>query len=319
MHALFSLVGMLVLIHLGSAILNGLSCQMQSWTQRRWLYITILALPFLAMIMLVSGLCHIFNPLCFLNHPGWEQIISSLMRYLIEGLFFGAVGLGIVRLLLMRYSISRQSCMRDPLLQERINAIAEQHHLAQLPVRVCRSDRPLALTFGVWRPQMLLSTWMIKHLDQQELEAVLIHELEHVKHRDFLVNWIALVLRDAFFYLPTSRNTYRQFAAEKEVACDDFAVHLTHRPLALASALAKVWLSITEETPYPLAQALVRTHDAMKGRIERLLLSDISAERSVHRLDCVKGALAAMFIVVLISMMALLVLIGCRAKIPFIS
>ena len=68
---------------------------------------------------------------------------------------------------------------------------------------------------------MLLSTWMVDHLDQQELEAVLMHELVHAHRRDYLLNWVALLLRDAFFYLPTSRIAYRQLHYEKELASDE--------------------------------------------------------------------------------------------------
>ncbi len=84
-------------------------------------------------------------------------------------------------------------------------------------------------------------TWMIEHLDRRELEAVLAHELEHAARHDSLVIWFATVLRDAFFYLPTSRVAYHQLQHEKELACDDLAVGVTHWPLALASALAKAW------------------------------------------------------------------------------
>ena len=94
---------------------------------------------------------------------------------------------------------------------------------------------------------MLLSTWMVDHLDQQELEAVLMHELVHVRRRDYLLNWVALLLRDAFFYLPTSRIAYRQLHYEKELASDDLVAQSTKRPLALASALTKVWLSLVDD------------------------------------------------------------------------
>ena len=109
---------------------------------------------------------------------------------------------------------------------------------------------------------MLISTWMVDHLDQQELEAVLMHELVHVHRCDYLLNWIALLLRDAFFYLPTSRIAYRQLQHEKELACDDLVVQATKRPLALASALTKVWLHLVDDSPSTIMQTLL-------GRSER--------------------------------------------------
>jgi len=87
----------------------------------------------------------------------------------------------------------------------------------------------------------VLSSWMIDQLDGQELDSVIAHELGHIAYHDFAIMWLASVLRDAFWYLPSSRTAYAQMQNEKELACDDMAVTVTQRPLGLASALAKVW------------------------------------------------------------------------------
>jgi beta-lactamase regulating signal transducer with metallopeptidase domain len=118
---------------------------------------------------------------------------------------------------------------------------------------------------------MLLSTWMVDHLDQQELEAVLMHELVHVRRRDYLLNWVALLLRDAFFYLPTSRIAFRQLHYEKELASDDLVAQSTKRPLALASALTKVWLSLVDDASSHLVQSLLERRESIADRVERLL------------------------------------------------
>ncbi|GHO95812.1 hypothetical protein KSF_058600 [Reticulibacter mediterranei] len=53
------------------------------------------------------------------------------------------------------------------------------------------------------------------------------HELEHVARRDYLIMFLATVLRDAFFYMPTSWIAYRQLQREKELVCDDLTVGVT--------------------------------------------------------------------------------------------
>jgi len=58
---------------------------------------------------------------------------------------------------------------------------------------------------------------MLVHLDQQELEAVVCHELAHISAQDMLLIWIGTILRDAFFYIPMSHIAYRQFLLEKEL------------------------------------------------------------------------------------------------------
>ncbi len=76
---------------------------------------------------------------------------------------------------------------------------------------------------------------------------------------------------DAFFYLPTAHIAYRQLQGEKELACDDLAVGVTKRPLALASALAKVW-NYALGGPVPeAAQPFAEAGRDIEDRIARLM------------------------------------------------
>jgi beta-lactamase regulating signal transducer with metallopeptidase domain len=155
---------------------------------------------------------------------------------------------------------------------------------------------------------------MVEHLDQQELEAVLAHELEHVAQHDYLINWLAIVLRDAFFYLPTSRIAYRQFAYEKELACDDLAIRTTRRPLALASAITKIWLSLSEGPPSPLVQSLVLTNESIEMRIERLLAKhapDMSSQQRSVLVPEVKASIGILLGVIGVSVVLMLALLKC--------
>src|SRR5262245_46845505 len=153
----------------------------------------------------------------------------------------GGAAWGVTRLGMMYHILARRSVSAAPALQRLVDHQAKQVKVSPPRARVCVFNRPLALTYGLRRPTLLFSTWLLENLDQRELEAVVAHELAHVARHDYLVVWLATILRDAFFYLPVCRAAYRQLQTEKEFACDDFAVGLTRRPLALASALAKVW------------------------------------------------------------------------------
>ncbi len=170
------------------------------------------------------------------------------------------------------------------------------------------------------RSRILLSTWMIAHLDRGELEAVLAHELSHVARRDYLMIWLATVLRDAFWYLPTSWAAYRQLQHEKELACDDLAVAMTKRRLALASALAKVWQQVIEEPHVGVAQPLVGAAGSIEGRITRLLApSDPTANLPSSRIVtlCVGvAALAGLVVLQATNVALMLVPMGCGPMAP---
>jgi len=154
----------------------------------------------------------------------------------------GAICFGGIRLLLLARVVRRSGAYHHTELQQYANDLAQRLGTVRPRVFLCFHDRPLAFTYGIFRPTILLSTWMVKQLDQHELDAVLAHELEHVARFDYLIILLATILHDTFFYLPTSRKAYCQLQQEKELICDDLAVHATKRPLALASALTKVWL-----------------------------------------------------------------------------
>ena len=159
---------------------------------------------------------------------------------------------------------------------------------------------------------MLLSTWMVEQLDQRELEAVITHELAHVARRDTLVLWVGRMLRDAFWYLPTSRTAYHLLEQEKELACDDLAVTVTQRPLAMASALTKVWLQAVDGSPsstFGMAHHLEGTHQQIVERIERLMTSSgsstmtVSAPKGLSVLSAL-GAVETILLLILFAVMA---------------
>jgi len=124
---------------------------------------------------------------------------------------------------------------------------------------------------------------MVRSLDEQELETVLAYELAHHARGDHLLTWWALLLRDAFCYLPTSRLTYQQLRDAQELACDDLATQVTRQPLGLASALTKVWLHLLGNTSgQEVVPTLTGTNSAqMEGRIRRLFAPEVSAQNDV--------------------------------------
>ncbi len=271
MHTLLDLSGMFVVILLASGLVLRLMQHFDDWSQRRVLQLLVLSMPLMSLIVVLGGLGHVMNRSCLLNVPAWDHRLDVTLLLLMGFFLLGSLGLGVGRFVLLQGVMMHQESIDDPELQRFALGIAHQHGRIRLHVRLVRSVRPLALLYGIRHPTLLLSTWMIEHLDQQEMEAVIVHELVHLSHSDYLVNWVAMLLRDAFFYLPTSRTVYRQWHCEKELACDDLAAQATQGPLALASALTKVWLHLVDSPPVTLVQSLAGGGKSMISRIDRLL------------------------------------------------
>lgn len=270
MHPLFGLSSLLPVVLTTCLVLLSLR-RINDWSRRRDLQLLILAAPVLSLSLALGGLHHFAGRMCFLGAPPWDYTLGLVLPIGMGLIALGALGLGLVQIVLMHKVIACKGTPAVPELQRDAERLAVQLGTSRPRVLLCTYDRPLALTFGLRRPTFLLSSWILGHLDRGEMEAVLVHELGHVAHRDYPVVWLATILRDAFFYLPTSRAAYRRLQQEKELACDDLAVGATKRPLALASALAKVWQQTVDRAALGGAQPLTEKGAASEGRIERLL------------------------------------------------
>lgn len=293
---LLVLVGCVLLLR----VLNSIS----PWSHRRLVQSFILAMPIMTLGIGVGGLHHFVAPFCFTDTPLWDLVFGVVLPLGMVVIALGALLMGMLRLTLMAQVVLRCRMPAPLSLCTRTQRLAQRLNVRSPRVWLCAYDRPLAFTCGIFHPTILVSTWMLSHLDQQELEAVLTHELEHVARHDYLLIFLATVLRDAFFYLPTSRVAYWQLQREKELICDELTVRVTQRPLALASALAKVWVHATE-TPHAVqfgaAQPLAERGEALSVRIERLLAHQTTRNAQQSRIVTFNMSLIVMLILFVVQ------------------
>jgi Zn-dependent protease with chaperone function len=233
---------------------------------------------------------------------------------LLGGVLVGLL-LALVRLLFVALTTARRTFTASRRLQQRARALARRLGLPAPHVRLCPSLAPVAFTYGFFRPTIVLSRWMVDTLDAQELETVLAHELAHHARRDHLITWWALLLRDAFCYLPSSRLTYQQLRYVQELACDDLAMQMTQQPLGLASALTKVWLhELNDLSSAPSVPALTGTNEQMEERIRRLCMPYGAPSQDTSSwitLASRMGILLCLFFLGLINILVMLRLMGC--------
>lgn len=319
MHTLIALSSVLLVL-LGGYVALVLLPHLRDWVRRRDLQFVILALPLASLGLSIAALHHFVGRACFLDAPTWDYTLGVALPLGMGVIALGGLGLGIVRVTLMARLFGRWGTPAGPELDALTDDLARQLGAPRPRVLVCAYGRPLALTCGLVRPTLLLSTWMVERLDRRELEAVLAHELGHVARRDYLVVWLATVMRDAFLYLPTSWGAYRQLQREKEPACDDLAVGATRRPLALASALAKVWGHAAGGPGLGLAQALADGDEAIEFRIERLLGErDAASSRAGSRVAAIGvgiSALAGLLALEALIVVVMLAPMGCGPVAP---
>ena len=121
---------------------------------------------------------------------------------------------------------------------ERLCARVARRLRVYRPVRLLESVRvtvPSAL--GIFRPILLLPASVATGLAPEDLEAVLAHELAHIRRHDYFVNLLQTVAETLLFYHPAVWWVSRQIRLERENCCDDLAVAATGDARLYARAL----------------------------------------------------------------------------------
>lgn len=112
------------------------------------------------------------------------------------------------------------------------------------PVRVLQSTLvEVPIVAGWLRPVILLPVSLVTGLPASQLEAILAHELAHIRRNDYLANLLQTVAETLLFYHPAVWWISRQIRVERELCCDDAAVCACGSKTALAAALTEMEVS----------------------------------------------------------------------------
>ena len=141
-----------------------------------------------------------------------------------------------------------------------------------------RFRRPLAMVvspqtvepavFGVWRPVLLWPRGLEDRLGDAHLEALLAHELCHVRRRDNLAMTLHMLVEAVFWFHPLVWWVERRLIDERERACDEDVVRLGGDPRVYAESILKTSELCVES---PLACAAGITGSDLKTRIEAIM------------------------------------------------
>jgi beta-lactamase regulating signal transducer with metallopeptidase domain len=119
---------------------------------------------------------------------------------------------------------------------------------------------------GWLRPVILLPIAALNNLTLPQVEAILAHEIAHVRRHDSLVNLAQTVAETLLFYHPAAWWLSHRIRVEREHCCDDVAVQACGDPAGYAEALLELE---TSRAPTPLA--LGAAGGPLAARVRRLL------------------------------------------------
>jgi TonB family protein len=127
------------------------------------------------------------------------------------------------------------------------------------------SDSPSVV--GWLKPVILLPSATLMGLTPLQLEAILAHEIGHIKRYDYLVNMLQMLGETLLFYHPAVWWTSKRIRLERELCCDDLAVRFSGNALRYARALTTLE-KLRLRTP---SVVMASTGGPLLYRIERLV------------------------------------------------
>ena len=206
--------------------------------------------------------------------PWYKQTLWFLQSNLDTIVLFWIIGASVLLLRLIGSWVYVQQLKAEGIrltesrIQEMFRRIAVKLNIRST-VHLFESVRvSTPVVIGFIKPVVLLPVGLATGLTTKQIEAILAHELAHVKRFDYLVNLIQSLVEVVYFFHPALWWLSSRVRAEREHCCDDVAVQVCGDKLAFARALAEV--EAFRQSP-ALAMAFASKKGMMLQRVKRVL------------------------------------------------
>lgn len=157
----------------------------------------------------------------------------------------------------------------DEAWQNRVKELAQQLGIKQL-VHIAESGiAKVPMVIGHLKPLILIPIGLMTALSTDEIEAILVHELAHIRRRDYLVNLLVSLMEIIFFFNPAVLWISSLIKTERENCCDDIAVAQTSSKVNYIRALVSCQEYQLSAPAYAMAFSGRKNH--LMGRVKRMV------------------------------------------------
>jgi len=232
------------------------------------------------------------DPVFVATSASWQSILQGQLPWIVALWSIGA-GLLALRMAMGMMWVGRVGRSRSGASNahwqaqlDRLAAAFGMHR--EIRLRVVAGSNGLGIDSPVaarwWRPMVLVPAALIARMPSDLLEALLAHELAHIKRHDYLINLIQSAIEALLFYHPVVWWLSKQIRIEREQIADDLAAQALGEPRRLALALQQLDLIQQDmiqqdliqrdrlQDGFPNAQfALAANGGNLMSRIQRLI------------------------------------------------
>ena len=124
------------------------------------------------------------------------------------------------------------------------------------------------IVIGYFKPVILFPLGLLSGLPQNQIEAILLHELAHIRRADYLINLFQSFAEVILFYHPVVWWISSIIREERENACDDISNEMSNNNVDLAKALLNI---NTFNSENKIAMASISNKNQLSRRVKRMV------------------------------------------------
>lgn len=249
---------------------------------------------------------HVDAPTRTPSPPFWSSLLAAWRWWVAVIWFSGLVGALLPRVLgtLSLWQLERRSTrVADPAWQALADEVRDRLGVRRKVALLITSARAMPMTWGLlpYRPARVLLPAEAEDWSADRKQAVLLHELAHIKRHDCLTQVIAQLACAMHWFNPFIWLASHRMLIERERACDDLALAAGQRPSSYAQHL----LDIAVSSRISMLAAAAGIAMARRSGMERRLLAVLDEKRSRRALSRTVVTLAAAVVTAIVVPVAM--------------
>lgn len=149
-------------------------------------------------------------------------------------------------------------------------------------------------TIGFLKPIILMPVAALNQLSQEQLEAIILHELSHIRRNDYILNLLLSIVEVFLFFNPFIYLWMKVIRRERENCCDDFVLQRSYDSVSYAEALMQ--LASLKPVTHSLSMGAVSGNHQLLHRIIRITGGQLKMHHYRNKLMamvCTMGILIA--------------------------
>jgi len=155
------------------------------------------------------------------------------------------------------------------LWQERLLELLNKLQISRPVLLLESAVIKVPVVVGFLKPVILVPVGMLTHIAPDQVESILLHELAHIRRRDYLLNLVQNLSDTLFFFNPAMIWISSLIRAERENCCDDIAIRETRSRRRLIEAL--VSFHEYEKTAAGYALSFAAKENQVVRRVKRIV------------------------------------------------